>query len=284
MLHIAYDPRCVAPTTGYSPSASKPALVLQDWRDAGLPIRLHAAAPATASDLYLAHHVDYARGVMHLDIDNGHGNRSREVADSLPWTVGAMLTAARTALQLGKPVCAPVSGFHHAGFDFGGGFCTFNGLAVAAFSALQDKLCDEVWILDFDHHWGNGTHDCLGHSPAWMRRHIRHYTVGRMGYGPKDGAAALAYVKRAAQDLTNSALGRALVLYQAGADMHIDDPLGGCLTTEQLLERDHIVFRACKEAGVPIAWNLAGGYQVEPDGSIPAVLEIHRNTAKASLE
>ena len=119
-----------------------------------------------------------------------------------------MLTAARTALQLGKPVCAPVSGFHHAGFDFGGGFCTFNGLAVAAFSALQDKLCDEVWILDFDHHWGNGTHDCLGHSPHGCAD-IRHYTVGRMGYGPKDGAAALAYVKRAAQDLTNSALGRA---------------------------------------------------------------------------
>ena len=23
MLHVAYDPRCVAPTTGYSPSASK---------------------------------------------------------------------------------------------------------------------------------------------------------------------------------------------------------------------------------------------------------------------
>jgi hypothetical protein len=30
--------------------------------------------------------------------------------------------------------------------------------------------------------------------------------------------------------------------------------------------------------GIPCAWNLAGGYQVEPDGSIAKVLEIHDNT------
>jgi len=31
---------------------------------------------------------------------------------------------------------------------------------------------------------------------------------------------------------------------------------------------------------VPVVWNLAGGYQREPDGSIPAVLEIHDNTMR----
>jgi acetoin utilization deacetylase AcuC-like enzyme len=33
-----------------------------------------------------------------------------------------------------------------------------------------------------------------------------------------------------------------LLLYQAGADAHINDPLGGWMTTEQLARRDHIVF------------------------------------------
>ncbi len=68
------------------------------------------------------------------------------------------------------------------------------------------------------------------------------------------------------------------MLYQAGADPHVDDPFGGWLTTHELRARDNIVFNVMKKMGVPVAWNLAGGYQVEPDGSIPKVLEIHDNT------
>ena len=52
-----------------------------------------------------------------------------------------------------------------------------------------------------------------------------------------------------------------LILYQAGADPHIDDPLGGWLTTKQLQQRDKRVFSASAEWKIPVAWNLAGGYQ-----------------------
>ena len=41
---------------------------------------------------------------------------------------------------------------------------------------------------------------------------------------------------------------------------------------------------ALARARVPVAWNLAGGYQREPDGSIPKVLEIHDNTLRACAE
>ena len=37
---------------------------------------------------------------------------------------------------------------------------------------------------------------------------------------------------------------------------------------------------ALAKARVPVAWNLAGGYQIEDDGSIPKVLEIHDNTMR----
>lgn len=69
-----------------------------------------------------------------------------------------------------------------------------------------------------------------------------------------------------------------LVLYQAGADIHIDDPLGGLLTTEQMIFRDELVFRGCARFGIPIVWNLAGGYQRDADGGISQVLALHRNT------
>jgi acetoin utilization deacetylase AcuC-like enzyme len=65
-----------------------------------------------------------------------------------------------------------------------------------------------------------------------------------------------------------------LLLYQAGADPHVNDPLGGWLTTAQLRERDRHVFAATRRMGLPIAWNLAGGYQT----NLRKVLDIHDNT------
>jgi hypothetical protein len=56
------------------------------------------------------------------------------------------------------------------------------------------------------------------------------------------------------------------------------------MTNEQLAERDEIVFRTCAEVGLPVAWNLAGGYQVDAGGGIAPVLEIHRQTMKACCE
>ena len=65
-----------------------------------------------------------------------------------------------------------------------------------------------------------------------------------------------------------------LLIYQAGADQHVSDPLGGFLTTAELAERDRIVFSMGKKIGIPVVWNLAGGYQ----NPLEKVLEIHRNT------
>ena len=71
-----------------------------------------------------------------------------------------------------------------------------------------------------------------------------------------------------------------LLMYQAGADPHLNDPLGGFLTTEQLLERDRLVFRSTALHGIPVVWNLAGGYQ-DP---VAKVIEIHANTMHACIE
>ena len=74
-----------------------------------------------------------------------------------------------------------------------------------------------------------------------------------------------------------------LILYQAGADTHVDDPLGGLLTSAEMRERDHAMFSIARELAVPLSWNLAGGYQVEQDGTIPRVVELHLNTFEEAL-
>jgi hypothetical protein len=55
------------------------------------------------------------------------------------------------------------------------------------------------------------------------------------------------------------------------------------MTTEQLARRDRIVFETAAQLGLPLAWNLAGGYQRNAGGGIEPVLEIHRNTMKACV-
>jgi acetoin utilization deacetylase AcuC-like enzyme len=279
MKHIPvyYTPLQVAPAEGYSPSAQKPAQVVADWVAAGLPVDIRVPAPVTVADLCRAHDRAYVEGVLSCTLPNGFGRRSRAVADSLPYTSGAMLDAAHEALRNGRVAVAPVSGFHHAHHARGGGFCTFNGLVVAAAALLADGRARRVGILDCDEHEGDGTAEIL---ERLRMDAVQHVTVGRDWGAPSQAEAFLA----ALPDMVASFAGCDVLLYQAGADPHIDDPLGGWLTTAQLAERDARVFAACRALGLPVAWNLAGGYQRAPDGSIPAVLEIHRNTLHACVE
>lgn len=275
-LTVFYTPHMVAESLSMSPSASKPALVVEAWRRAGLPLLVLDPPPVTVDDLARVHDPAFVIDVLAGRRSNGFGNCSPQVAASLLYTSGSMLAAARYAVTHRTIASAPCSGFHHAGYDQSAGFCTFNGLVVAAFALYAQGRVSRVGILDCDMHYGDGTDELLErHRPSW----IEHYTAGRDYHDPHQ---AIHFLKRL-PELVERMRECDVVLYQAGADPHINDPLGGWLTTEQLMRRDEIVFDTLAECGIPVAWNLAGGYQVEPDGSIPKVLEIHTNTARAAL-
>jgi acetoin utilization deacetylase AcuC-like enzyme len=177
-----------------------------------------------------------------------------------------MLDAAICAFDEGI-ACAPVSGFHHARWDRWGGFCTFNGLMVTAISMLSE--IPKVGILDCDHHYGDGTNDIIQKLKLWHR--VRHFTYGRKSWEPEFFLSQL-------KGIVGSFADCGILLYQAGADPHENDPLGGNMSTEQLRQRDQIVFETCKRKGIPLVWNLAGGYQRDKHGSIRPVLDIHDNT------
>jgi acetoin utilization deacetylase AcuC-like enzyme len=49
---------------------------------------------------------------------------------------------------------------HHAGRNFGGGFCYFNNIAIAAHELTKEGK--KVLILDWDLHHGNGTENIVG--------------------------------------------------------------------------------------------------------------------------
>ncbi len=56
------------------------------------------------------------------------------------------------------------------------------------------------------------------------------------------------------------------------------------MTSEQLARRDLIVFSTAARIGLPVAWSLAGGYQVDASGGIAPVLAVHRETMRACVD
>ena len=274
---VFFRPEMAADAGSYSPSAGKPPLVVRDWTERSLPVAVRSFEPVDVATLELAHDTGYVRGILNGSISNGFGNRKPEVAASLRYTSGAMLAAAREAIANGQVACAPVSGFHHAHHASAGGFCTFNGLMVTAMALKRDSLAQRVGILDLDFHWGDGTEDIRHRVDA---KWVQHQSPGDRPLGAADASGYLDGLP----SLVSGFADCDVLLYQAGADAHVDDPLGGWMTTAQLAERDRIVFATAAEVGLPIAWDLAGGYQSEADGRIPAVLEIHRNTMKVCAD
>ena len=102
------DDTVVAEANSYSPSAGKPALVVRDWRDHQFPIDIKAVTPVTREQLSLAHDRAFVDAILDSTRKNGFGNTLASVARSLPFTSGALLCAAREALQNRRVACAPV--------------------------------------------------------------------------------------------------------------------------------------------------------------------------------
>ncbi len=257
----------------FSPSAGKPEHVTNMYRRNPRVEVISSFKPLAREHFYVAHDSDHVDEVLSCQRMNGFGSKSQAVADSLPWTAGSFLWAAVHAIRNNTATMSPTSGFHHAGYSNYTGFCTFNGLVIAA-QHLRGQLASRVGIIDFDAHYGDGTDDIIDRLKL---NYIEHLTFGKFA---RSGANFDMWLDNLQSNLTKRFSDCDVLFYQAGADPHIDDPLGGYLTTEQMKRRDDIVFMVAKDLDLPIVWNLAGGYQ-EP---FQKVLDIHQNTLNACLD
>ena len=272
MIKVFYDERqSVKENSSFSPSAQKPAQVVKSWLQMGVSIKICSFKPSSRAALKKVHSKSYVDGVLDCTIANGFGNRSAQVAQALPWVAGSMVSATMEALKTGHPTFAPVSGAHHAGFSSGGGFCTFNTLVLAAVLA-HEKGAKRVGIVDLDRHYGDGTQELIEHHGL---NFIQHYSFGAQHISSGEGAEEWLTQLR---QIIYSFEGCDIIIYNAGVDSHIDDPLGGVLTTDQMARRDLYVYEVAHKLKIPVVTALAGGYQRDKDGSIQPVLELHNNT------
>jgi acetoin utilization protein AcuC len=86
---------------------------------------------------------------------------------------GALLICGN-AIQCGKAVAKDTArravalggGYHHAGKNYGGGFCLFNDIAVLTEYLRTEWNMHRFLILDYDVHFGNGTSDIYYRDPT----------------------------------------------------------------------------------------------------------------------
>jgi acetoin utilization deacetylase AcuC-like enzyme len=301
MITAFYHPGFAAPIGEHIMPMRKFALVAQALES--MPgVRLQEPAPLTEEALKLVHTEEYIRAIRTGEpralAESQKFPWSRELFASVCLTNGACLAAARQARSDGV-AAALASGFHHAGAEHGEGFCTFNGLVIAA-DVMRDRgEVSSVAILDLDLHYGNGTASLATTRPYLTALSLygndyqsnvayRDVSVRRHEDGANHLSVPLPAGCNGAQlnQILEQFLPRLLeprrpdlLLYQAGADPLRDDPYSPLeLTHADLQERDRRVFQFARAQKLPIAWVLAGGYT--PD--IRQVVEVHINTFRAA--
>lgn len=275
-LKIFFDERqSTDKNQSLSPSAEKPKIIVDYWKEVGYPIDLAPVTPVTREKFYQIHDKKHVDDILDCKKLNGFDNAIPEVAETFYWTNGSIVSAAEQALLQKIPTMSPTSGFHHAEYNHSMGFCTFNGLALAV-AELNKKYDALVGVIDIDHHYGNGTDEIASRCQL----NLKHYTFGRdqTNYTWNGGIQAQNWLK-SLPEIIKEFKDCDIVIYQAGADPHINDPYGGALTSKQMRERDNIVFSELKNMEIPVAWNLAGGYQ-EP---LQKVIDIHTATLEECI-
>ncbi len=280
-MKVFYDDRYVGAAHSFD-TTRKAELVAE--AAAGMPgVELCSPQEATQRELAMIHDPAYVRAVL-----TGVGPRKSSAgfswdegyAKAVATSTGGAVEAALAALRDGVAGSLS-SGLHHAGPESGSGFCTFNGLALAAkialggrptdgfFRRLVKPRCKRVLILDLDAHCGGGTFHIIKDDPRIYQIDISvcHFDSYRgcdpdrhhlhVVSDPEDYLPLLELeLERAAE------IGFDLVLYNSGMDPHEDCNIGGLpgITSDVIRLRERMVFDWARARGIPVAFVLAGGY------------------------
>jgi acetoin utilization deacetylase AcuC-like enzyme len=266
---------------------------LHDRPIAGVSLR--PPEPLTAEQLAEVHDREYVDAVrtgepIHLAESQGFA------WDPGLWQMvrasnGGAVAAALAALESGGAAGSLSSGLHHAKRDHGSGFCTFNGLALAARAAQQAGV-ERILVIDLDAHCGGGTHELLADDPRISQLDVAvnpfdYYEPAADGWTLDLVNDAADYLPRIARRLGEWSAERAtldLVLYNAGMDPYEGCDIGGLpgITADLLVQRERLVFDWCRAESVPVAFVLAGGY-AKGEAAQAQLVELHRATIAAAV-
>lgn len=153
-------------------------------------------------------------------------------------------------------------GTHHAGSNWGEGFCLLNDQAVAANYLLNKNLAKRILIIDLDVHQGNGTAEIFQNEPRVFTFSMHgdknfpfRKEISSLDVPLDDGVQAEEYLSALNTNL-KKAFERAkpdFVFYLSGVDVLATDKLGKlALSKAACKERDRMVLQACKNKNLAV--------------------------------
>ena len=280
-------------------------MLLDLLRSSGHAPQLVEPEPATREDILSVHEEYFVRRVEQLSAgrevpdsaDYGLGTPDNPafpgMDEAARWLVGGTLHGARLVAGGEKRVLQLGGGLHHARRNFASGFCIYNDLAIAINYLTRRGLW--VLYLDIDVHHGDGVQQILYEDRRVMTLSLHESgtylfpgtgEVHEIGYGLGRGlkmnlplepfTAGESYL-----ELFESVLPAALrqfkpavLVVQAGADAHFDDPLADLLLTTRDFE---ILFRRILELADSftagrVLFTLGGGYSLRSAPRVWAIL------------
>ncbi len=229
----------------------------------------------------------FANGLDRLDMDTTISMQSFDAAlfaaGGAIRAVDAVMTGeARNAFVAARPPG------HHATAENTMGFCIFNNVAVAArYAQNKYKEIEQVAIIDWDVHHGNGTQGIFYTDPTVFFFSMHQYpwypgtgakgeTGHSRGMGTTLNVPMRAYTQaRVQKEMFDSAISDIaskmkpdMIFISAGFDAHLTDPLGQL----QLEDPDYVAMTrtvmdwADETCGGRVVSCLEGGYNLETLG------------------
>ena len=179
-------------------------------------------------------------------------------------------------------------GTHHAGSNWGEGFCMLNDQSMAANYLLYKGLAQSILIVDLDVHQGNGTAEIFENEPRvfTFSMHAANNFPFRKEQSDLDiplpdginGDDYLALLYDALPKLI-AKQNPDFIFYLAGVDVLASDKLGKLgLTREECKMRDRFVFEQCIKYQIPVQVSMGGGYSPQ----IKDIVEAHCNTYRVA--
>ncbi len=238
----------------------------------------------------LVHDTSYVQQLFDVSLDARMVRRigfplSAGLVDRERYIVDGTIRSALYAMEYGASFNT-AGGTHHAGRNFGEGFCLMNDQAVAAAFLYQYRLAKRILIVDLDVHQGNGTADIFGNH-----RDIVTFSIhgdknfpfvkarSHLDVGLDDGVGDRMYLEILEKNLVAlfSDVKPEFVFYQAGVDILATDKLGKLkVSAEGCKQRDKIVLQLCKDQNIPVQISMGGGYSPHIRDIVNAHVETYR--------
>lgn len=274
-IKVLYEPAMSVQNTdtGFSQSPTKPHRFLQYLKDYykedfNTHFHIQGFEPFCKEEFYRVHNKKYVNRFFSKYGDRSNGlDWSEELANSVRYTNSSLFHAISQSLQYPHLLSlSPTSGFHHATYQSGGGFCTFSGQVLASLK-IYDQFQAKGCYVDLDGHYGNSI-------DSYYKNHLKKQVLRAIpkGCNINPSGKGIHYLRDLKIKLDN-----AMMMYLKGeiqyfvwchgADSHIDDPLGTQLNPKQWLQCTQLFIEMINDitsitkSHVPISIALFGGYQ-----------------------